>query len=108
MDTDRIVLGVDVGGTKIRYGLMDMEGTVLADNQCRSRAMPCREWFSFITEKLDSCPGTCARQSACFTCSNGKNTAGESRASHRTWNSGIYRSPEPAFKVVVGGSAGWL
>lgn len=29
MDTDRIVLGVDVGGTKIRYGLMDMEGTVL-------------------------------------------------------------------------------
>ena len=54
MDTDRIVLGVDVGGTKIRYGLMDMEGTVLADDQCRSRAMPCREWFSFITEKLDS------------------------------------------------------
>ena len=51
MDTDRIVLGVDVGGTKIRYGLMDMEGTVLADDQCRSRAMPCREWFSFITEK---------------------------------------------------------
>ena len=54
MDTDRIVLGVDVGGTKIRYGLMDMEGTILADDQCRSRAMPCREWFSFITEKLDS------------------------------------------------------
>ena len=52
MDTDRIVLGVDVGGTKIRYGLMDMEGTILADDQCRSRAMPCREWFSFITEKL--------------------------------------------------------
>lgn len=52
MDTDRIVLGVDVGGTKIRYGLMDMEGTVLTDDQCRSRAMPCREWFSFITEKL--------------------------------------------------------
>ena len=54
MDTDRIVLGVDVGGTKIRYGLMDMKGTILADDQCRSRAMPCREWFSFITEKLDS------------------------------------------------------
>lgn len=54
MGTDRIVLGVDVGGTKIRYGLMDMEGTVLTDDQCRSRAMPCREWFSFITEKLDS------------------------------------------------------
>ena len=28
MGTDRIVLGVDVGGTKIRYGLMDMEGTI--------------------------------------------------------------------------------
>lgn len=54
MGTDRIVLGVDVGGTKIRYGLMDMKGTILADDQCRSRAMPCREWFSFITEKLDS------------------------------------------------------
>ena len=39
MDTDRIVLGVDVGGTKIRYGLMDMKGTILADDQCRSRAM---------------------------------------------------------------------
>ena len=25
MDTDRIVLGVDVGGTKIRYGLMDLK-----------------------------------------------------------------------------------
>ena len=93
MDTDRIVLGVDVGGTKIRYGLMDMEGTILADDQCRSRAMPCREWFSFITEKLDS-----------FLKAN----PGESRASHWTWNSGIYRSPEPAFKVVVGGPAGWL
>lgn len=34
MGTDRIVLGVDVGGTKIRYGLMDMKGTILADDQC--------------------------------------------------------------------------
>ena len=55
MDTDRIVLGVDVGGTKIRYGLMDMEGTVLADDQCRSLYTVRGMWFfSFITEKLDS------------------------------------------------------
>ena len=27
MGTDRIVLGVDVGGTKLRYGLMDMKGS---------------------------------------------------------------------------------
>ena len=93
MGTDRIVLGVDAGGTKIRYGLMDMKGTILADDQCRSRAMPCREWFLSL-------------QKAGFL-SEGQ-PRGESRASHRTWNSGIYRSPEPAFKVVVGGLAGWL
>ena len=94
MDTDRIVLGVDVGGTKIRYGLMDMEGTILADDQCRSRAMPCREWFSFITEKLDS-----------FLKANPEGKAAQAIG---LGIRGIYRSPEPAFKVVVGGPAGWL
>lgn len=53
MDKEKVVIGVDVGGTKIRYGIVGCNGSILFSSECPSQPAPSREWFSFLIGKLD-------------------------------------------------------
>ena len=52
--TEKVVLGIDVGGTKIRYGLMGMGGQILAYDQYPAKPMPADEWCLQLVEELDA------------------------------------------------------
>lgn len=52
--TEQIVLGIDVGGTKIRYGLVNSAGQILAYEQYPARPMPVDEWYMQLIEELDA------------------------------------------------------
>lgn len=54
MDKEKAVIGVDVGGTKIRYGIVGWDGNILSSGEFPSRPAPSREWCSFLIDKLDS------------------------------------------------------
>ena len=42
------VLGVDVGGTKIRYGLVSTEGKILAWEEYESHSLPADAWIKTL------------------------------------------------------------
>jgi glucokinase len=47
------VLGVDVGGTKIRYGLVSTEGKILAWEEYESHSLPADAWIKTLFSQID-------------------------------------------------------
>lgn len=47
------VLGIDVGGTKIRYGFVSTEGKILAWGEYESHSLPAEEWVQLLFSQID-------------------------------------------------------
>lgn len=48
------VLAIDVGGTKIRYGLVTLEGGILAQGEYPTQPMKAPAWCAMLIETLDA------------------------------------------------------
>ena len=52
-DRQTCVLGIDAGGTKIRYGFITVKGEILACEEYRSHSAPANVWLETLFSRID-------------------------------------------------------